>query len=137
MNWYGFLADLIVAFHVAYIGYIILGQLVILIGLAFGWRWVRNAWFRLTHLAAIVFVGVEALIGMDCPLTVWEADYRRLAGLEVAEGSFIGRALHHLIFYDASPTLLNALHVGFAVLVLATFILAPPRWRRRSPARST
>src|SRR5262249_49927579 len=64
---YGFWADVIVAIHVAYVGYVVVGQLAILIGLALKWQWVRNPWFRVTHLIAISIVAAEAIIGMQCP----------------------------------------------------------------------
>jgi hypothetical protein len=75
------------------------------------------------------------MVGMTCPLTAWEADLRRLAGQEVAEGSFIGRWLHNLIFYRVDQGLLNLCYLGFALLVLVTFLLAPPN-RPRSRSRS-
>jgi hypothetical protein len=132
---YGFWADVVVAVHVAYVSFVLLGQVAILVGVARKWGWVRNPWFRLAHLVAISVVALEALAGLTCPLTEWEDYLRRVAGQEVTGGSFVGRALHRLIFYDCQPGVLAALHVGFAVLVLATFIWAPPRWRRSELSR--
>ena len=128
--WYGYLADLIVAAHVAYVSYIVGGLLLILIGAARNWSWVRNPWFRLTHLLAIGIVALEAAWEIECPLTVWERDLRVLARQEVSSESFVGRCLHNLIFYECPPWALNALHIGFALLVLLTLILLPPRWRK-------
>ncbi|OAI48019.1 hypothetical protein AYO44_08155 [Planctomycetaceae bacterium SCGC AG-212-F19] len=128
-----YLADLIVALHVVYVGFVVLGEVFILIGAALRWGWVRNFWFRNIHLGAIGFVALEALIGMACPLTVWEDWLRRNAGETVTEGTFIGRCLHKLIFLNCPPWFFIALHVGFALLVLATFIAIPPR-RRSRPA---
>ena len=53
-----YLADGLVALHVAYVAFIVLGQLLILAGLVFRWQWVRNFWFRLAHLVAIAIVGL-------------------------------------------------------------------------------
>ena len=130
---YGFWADLLVAFHVAYVSFIVLGQAAIVAGVLRGWEWVRNPWFRYAHLLAIAIVAFEALAGIDCPLTVWEDGLRGLAGQEVSAGSFVGRCLHDLIFYDFQPWALTTLHVGFACIVLITSLLAPPR--RRSQRR--
>jgi hypothetical protein len=128
---YWFLADVVVALHVAYIGFVVVGQLLILLGLALRWSWVRNPWFRILHLLAIALVGFEAVCGMDCPLTVWENDLRQLSGQDVSQGSFVGRLLHNLIFYDGEPWMFNLGHIAFALLVIATFVAAPPRLRRR------
>jgi hypothetical protein len=48
----------------------------------------------------------------------------------VESGTFIGRFMHDLIFYDFPPWVFTTAYVGFAAVVLATFVLAPPRWRR-------
>ncbi len=126
---YGFLADAIVAVHVAYVSYVVIGQLLIWLGLVLRWCWVRNPWFRWTHLVMIVLVGVEAVLDIECPLTSWEGHFRKLAGQAVSGESFVGRLLHNLIFVDWPPWIINSLHVTFAMVVLATFALAPPRRR--------
>ena len=58
---YGFLADLVVAVHVGYVSYVVVGQLLIVIGWMAGWNWVRNFWFRMTHLLAMAVVVFEEL----------------------------------------------------------------------------
>ncbi len=124
---YGLLADLIVGVHVAYVSYVVLGQLLIWLGLALRWQWVRNPWFRWTHLIMIVIVGLEAVLNIECPLTNWESRFRALAGQTVSGESFVGRLLHKLIFVSWSPWVIESLHVAFALVVLGTFVLAPPR----------
>jgi hypothetical protein len=126
---YGFLADGIVALHFTYVAFIVGGELVILLGLACGWRWVRNLRFRLTHLLFIGVVAAEAMYGYTCPLTVWEFRLRELAGQPVEQGSFLGRLFHNLLFLPMDPAWLPFLHIGFGVLVLLTFLLVPPRWQ--------
>lgn len=131
---YGFLADLVVAVHIAYVSFVLLGELAILVGIAFGWQWIRNPWFRWTHLVAIAIVAVEAILGITCPLTDLEDLLRTWAGKHVSGQSFIGRLLDDLLFYDAPQGILTSCYIGFALLVLGTLWLAPPRRRRRSPA---
>jgi hypothetical protein len=125
---YARLADLIVAIHVLYVTFVVAGLLLILLGAVARWSWIRNFWFRLAHLIAIVLVAIEAFLGINCPLTVWEDQFRRAAGQEVMEGSFLGRCLHRLIFFDLPHWAFDALHIGFAIVVIATFVLVPPRW---------
>jgi hypothetical protein len=121
------LADLIVAIHVGYVGFVVLGQVAIWIGLLLRWHWIRNPWFRWVHLLMITIVGLEAALGLTCPLTRWEATLRNLAGQEVQGDSFLGRLLHNLIFVDLPSPVIAAIHITFALLVLGTFVLAPPR----------
>ena len=135
--WYGLAADAMVVIHCAYVGYVVLGQLAIWLGWLLGWRWVRNFWFRTTHLAAIAFVAFEEAIAMDCPLTVWEAQLRTLAGKDVRAGTFMGRLFHDLLFLPLPAQYFTWMHVGFAALVVGTFVLCPPRrpaWLTRRPA---
>jgi hypothetical protein len=124
------LADLIVAVHVAYVAFVVVGQILILIGIWRGWRWIRNPWFRTIHLIAIVIVAGESVLNVPCPLTTWEAQLRHRAGQSVSGGSFVGNLLHELLFFDLPEWVFNVSYVAFALLVAATFWWAPPRGRR-------
>jgi hypothetical protein len=128
---YAFWADVIVAFHLCYVGFVVVGELFIVAGWILGWRWVRNPWFRLVHLLAIAVVVWESLFHFNCPLTNWENALRELAGQPMGTETFVGR-LVHFIFMDGvnpwEPWVYEALHIGFGVLVLATLLLVPPRW---------
>ncbi len=124
------LANVVVAVHVGYVGFVLFGQLAILLGVWCGWRWVRNLWFRLAHLAAILIVAGEALLQVPCPLTVWEHSLREAAGQTLSGDDFIGSALHDLIFLDFPAWAFTVAYVAFALVVAATFVLAPPRRAR-------
>src|SRR5450755_2931836 len=77
---YALLADCLVVIHLAYISFVIFGQLAIMIGWPLGWRWIRNPWFRISHLAMILIVAVEAMADYECPFTTWERNLRISAG---------------------------------------------------------
>jgi hypothetical protein len=126
---YSFLADVVVAAHVGYVAYIVLGQLIIIIGSGLKWQWVRNPWFRFIHLLMIAIVCVEEAMGWRCPLTIWEHSLRQLAGETVVGGSFMGRFLHDLLYIDDvwPEKAIQVLHVAFGVLVTQAFIMCPPR----------
>lgn len=136
---YAWLADFLVAVHVAYVAFVIVGQIAILLGAALRWSWIRNRLFRIAHLVAIVVVAAEAVLGIPCPLTIWEAQLRRLAGQQAAEGTFIGRWLHDLLFFEFPPWVFTTTYVTFALLVLVTLIFIPPRRARapKTPAASS
>jgi hypothetical protein len=121
------LADTILVVHFAFVLFVVGGLALIWIGAAAGWKWVRNFWFRVAHLAAIVCVAAEALLGIWCPLTVWEA---RLRGAD-AEKSFVAHWIHRLLYYDFPEWVFTTLYVAFAVAVALTFWLIPPA--RRPP----
>ena len=129
---YRILADIVVVVHAAYVLFVILGLLAILIGWLRRWQWVRNPWFRLVHLAMISIVVVQALLGIMCPLTIWEQDLRKLAGQETYQGAFVANFVHDVLFFDDVPAWVFTLcYSVFGLIVLATFVLAPPRLGRR------
>ena len=131
---YAFLADAIVALHGLYVGFVVVGELLIVAGLLFRWRWVRNPWFRVVHLLAIAAVAAEAIAHYPCPLTTWEYQLRELAGQHGGTESFMGRIVHFLFLDGNDPWpewVYEYMHIGFGVLVLLTLVLVPPRWRSR------
>ncbi len=127
MNYYSVLADIVVFFHLCYMGYVVLGQLLILIGWPLGWKWIRNPWFRGTHLLMIAVVVVEALVDFECPLTTLEANLRG----NTAEVSFTGRVLRSIQFAgDNWPDYVNTTFYVAGAIIVATIFLVPPRIRR-------
>ena len=117
------IADLLVVVHFAIVLYIVGGLLAVWSGAALGWRWVRDPWFRYSHLAAIAYVAAEALLGIACPLTVWEDLLRGGARPD----SFVGRWVRWLLYYDAPEWAFTAAYVAWALATLATLRLVPPR----------
>ena len=120
------LADLVLIVHFAFVAFVVGGLALIWIGAAAGWRWVRNFWFRVVHLGAIVFVAGEAVVGMWCPLTVWEAELRGAS----AEKSFIAQWIHRVLFFDFPEWVFSVAHVLFALAVVVSFVILPPLRRR-------
>ena len=127
----GPLADAVLALHVGIVAFVVLGQLAVLAGGWRHWEWVRNPWFRATHLLLMLFVAGQAWLGALCPLTVWEQDLRAIAGEATHGGSFIEHWLSRLIFFRAPWWAFVAAYTGFAALVLASWWWVPPRRMRR------
>src|SRR5687768_13704498 len=130
--WYGFAADLMVTIHVAYVAYVIFGQLAIILAAPFKWQWARNPWFRFTHLAAIGYVAYEAIYGIRCPLSIWEEKLRALAGQPFnSSDTFMGRLLHNLLFIEGKPEIFfTTMYLAMLVLVVQGLVMYPPRWFR-------
>lgn len=124
---YDALADLVVTIHAAYIAFVVLGFMAIVLGNAIGWRWVRNLYFRMAHLVAILLVCLEALIGVSCPLTTLENRLRVLGMGRPYSGAFVGHLLDQLVFYNFPQWLFTMVYLSFGALVLLAFILVPPR----------
>ena len=117
------LADAILLVHAAFVLFVVGGLAATWAGLARGRRWARHRGFRLAHLAAIVFVAAESLLGIACPLTIWENALRGRDGAE----SFVGRAVRSALYWDLPEAVFTALYVAFAALVAWTWWRWPPR----------
>lgn len=128
---YLLLADAILVIHVGIVLFVVFGLVLILVGAWRGWAWVRNLWFRLAHLATIVYVAIQAWLGELCPLTVWEQDLRIAAGQDVERISFIEHWLSRLLFFEAPWWVFVAAYTVFALVVVLTWWWLPPRRRRR------
>ena len=118
-------ADALLVLHFGIVVFIVGGLVLTWIGAALGWRWIRNRWFRYLHLGAIGFVAAEALLGIACPLTVWED---MLRGGVRAE-SFVGRWVRRFLYYDAPEWAFTASYVAWAAATLVTLRLVPPMRR--------
>src|SRR6266850_7907107 len=124
------LADAVLVVHVLFVLFVVGGFALILAG-AGRWGWVRNRAFRIAHLAAIVFVAVETLLGFTCPLTLWE-DVLRTTGR--GERSFIGRGLAWLLYYNLPEWVFALAYCAFAWGGVWAWRATPPRARPTPPA---
>jgi polyferredoxin len=124
------LADALLVVHFLIVAFIVGGLLLIWIGAGLDWRWVRNPWFRYAHVGAIGFVAAEAVLGIACPLTIWEDLLRG----GVRPESFIGRWVHRALYYQAPEWIFTIAYLAWALATLATLWLVPPmkKLRRRA-----
>lgn len=129
---YGIFADLVALLHIAYAGAIVVGLLLILIGYFREWAWVRNRWFRATHLIMIAIVVYEAWTGIKCPLTVWERNLRTLAKQPFDGDGFLAKTIHQLLFFDAPWWVFTAAYTLCGLMIFASLLLVPPRWERNT-----
>lgn len=126
------MADVLLVVHFLIAAFIVLGLVAVWLGAALGWRWVRNPWFRYLHLGAIAFVAAEALLGIACPLTVWEDLLRGGRSMDGSAESFVARWVRALLFYQAPEWVFTASYVAWTLATLATLRLVPPRASRQA-----
>ena len=105
MQIYGFLADLVVTIHLAFVVFVAGGGLLT-------FRWTRVAWI---HVPAMAWGVLIEWMGWVCPLTPLENWLRVRAGGGGYEGQFVE---HHLlpVLYPAALT--RDWQVGLGLLVL-------------------
>jgi hypothetical protein len=126
-TYYLLAADLLLLGHVLFVGFVVFGLILIVIGKPLAWAWVRNPWFRITHLVAIGIVVLQSWFGIICPLTTWEMAFRERAGDAAYTGSFISHWLETLLYYNAPPWVFVVCYTAFGALVVVSWIWVPPR----------
>lgn len=100
------LGDLVVAFHFAFIVFVVFGGALV-------WRWPRLAWL---HLPAATWGALVELAGWTCPLSALEVRFGAIAGQAVGDADFVARWLLPLIYPEG---LTRGLQVGIGLGVLA------------------
>jgi hypothetical protein len=109
-------ADIVVAFHLLWILFIIFGALP-------GRRWLT---IRLLHLGSIVFSLLLQSFGWICPLTYLEVWLRQMQQAATGySGSFISHYLEKVIYLDVSAPYI---FVGTVVVIVFSLFLYQP-WR--------
>ena len=105
------LATLVVAAHVAFIAFVVLGALLVL-------RWRKLLYL---HLAAVIWAIYIEWSGAICPLTPLENALRAAAGLQAYRGDFVAEYVLPVLYPDGL-TRRAQLVIGVAVLVVNVFV---------------
>lgn len=127
-RWLLIFADTLLILHTMLVVFVILGLVATFAGYFCQWRWVRNFWFRLSHLIVIGVVVLQPWLGVLCPLTAWEMALRAKAGEAGYEGSFIQHWLQSILYYSAPDWVFILAYTVFGALVLASwFVVRPER----------
>lgn len=129
-QWLLILADSLLILHTMLVAFVILGLVAIYLGHFLNWPWVRNIWFRLSHLVVIGIVVLQSWLGVICPLTTWEMALRDMAGESGYEGSFIQHWLQSILYYSAPEWVFILVYTVFGALVLASWLVVRPRHPR-------
>ncbi len=119
-------ADAVLVLHVGIVAFVVGGLLAVVVGNLAGWGVVNRPLFRWLHLSAIMIVAAQAVLGVDCPLTVLEAWLRTRAGLDAHPGSFVAYWLQRVLYYEAPAWVFTIGYVSFAAVVLACWWRWPP-----------
>jgi hypothetical protein len=118
--------------HALVVMFVIGGTAYIWIGVRRQWPGVRAPLFRYVHLGVMLFVAAEALLGMVCPLTVWEDLLRG----DAPRNGFVAHWVGSLIYYDLPGWVFTTAYVTLAVALIITLILVPPRRHRHARPRA-
>jgi hypothetical protein len=104
--WYKFLADAVVIFHFAFVGFVLFGGLLAL-------RWRRVIW---AHLPCVAWgIWIELSHGL-CPLTPLENRLREHGGADTYAGGFVDHYIMPILYPDG---LTHETQVAIACLIIA------------------
>ncbi len=120
-------ADAILLLHVLFVVFVVLALVLIFVGKALAWSWVRNPWFRLSHLIATSVVVVQSWLRVICPLTTIEMAIRTRANDTIYSGSFISHWLETILYYQAPPWVFIVCYTVFGALVVVSWFWVHPR----------
>ena len=115
-------ADLVLVIHLCVVIFNTAGLFLIPIGYAAKWRWVSNVKLRVSHCGSLVFVTLETLLGITCPLTSLE---NMLRGVTQSE-SFIGFWTRRLIYWDSPAHIFIIFYCVFLGLTFVMWKTYPP-----------
>jgi hypothetical protein len=121
-----FLADAVVVFHMLFIGFAVIGGVLVL-------RWRRWVWL---HLPAVAWATLVEVMHWPCPLTPLENFFRRRAGeIGYSEG-FVEHYLEPILYpAGLTPRIQIMIGVGVFVVNMAIYGVIVSQWRRRRVAR--
>ena len=116
------LADAILLIHAFVVTFIVGGAFYIWIGAWRDWTGIRSPLFRYVHIGAMLFVAAETVMGLVCPLTLWEQELRG----EYSDTGFVADWVGRMIYYDLPGWVFSTAYVAFAGALIVTLILVPP-----------
>ena len=120
-------ADAVLLLHTLIVIFVVIGLILLFIGKARKWSWVRNPWFRVAHLLAITIIVVQSWFGVICPLTSFEMALRSRASDTVYTGSFIAHWLESILYYQGPPWVFMVCYSVFGALVVGSWFWISPR----------
>ena len=114
-------ADAILLLHALFVVFVVAGLVLIFVGKACAWRWVRSPWFRSAHVGAVGVVVLQAWLGVICPLTTIEMDLRTRAGDAAYAGAFVAHWLESLLYYRAPAWVFVVGYTAFGLVVAGSW----------------
>lgn len=107
------LANLILAFHFAFVAFSVLGGFLVL--------WKR--WIAWLHVPSVLWSSLVNLLSRVCPLTPLENRFRLLAGQAGYEGGFIQHYVAPLVYPGGMPRRMELI-AGYSVLIWNALVYA-------------
>jgi len=122
-------ATAILLVHLAIVAFNVGGLIVVPVGAALHWHWVRGFWWRLLHLLSLFVVAAQALFGRACFLTLWQFAAEHGAAADEPP-PLIATWINRLLYWPLP-------HGVFVAAYLAVFAYTVALWVWVRPTRAT
>ncbi len=119
------LGQVVLVLHIVVIAFNVAGLVVIPVGGARGWRFVRLRWLRLLHVGSLAVVAAQAVMGRACFLTDWQG---ALTGGGAGD-PLIMRWVNSVIYGPLPMWVFTALYVAVFAYVVALWRWVRPQAR--------
>ena|SRR5579863_2375697 len=121
----------ILYFHFAVVVFNVFWLAVVPIGAWQRWSFVRNYWWRSTHILTLIIVAAQAVAGRLCFLTTLQDYFQGRAGGNTAPPSLLTRAVARVVFWPLPDWVFAPLYVLALACAAVLWITVPPVHRPR------
>ena len=114
------IADIVLIIHFFIVLFITTGFALIPIGYKLDWGWIANIQYRIVHSGLMVFITLETLLGITCPLTSLENSLRGMYRSQ----TFVGYWLEQIVYWDLPSQfflILYCVFLGWTILMWKLF----------------
>ena len=124
------IANVVAVLHIGYFLFVAGGSASIVVGAVKRWEWIRNPWFRLSHITAVYIVLIEGLFKIQCPLNTIEWTLRSTSSSVAESSPKVGRFLDYLLFHTIPVRALDTLYWSLGVILVVLLFVVQPRFRK-------
>jgi len=89
-------SEIVLLIHFCIFLFIILSFFLIPLGYQQKWRWVKNKYYRSTHIILMGIIFIETILGFMCPLTVLEHHLRN----NTKVNNKFTEIIHQIMYWD-------------------------------------
>ena len=121
-----YLANIILILHFLIAIFITSMFFLIPLGYLLKWKVMKNKTIRLLHLFLILFVSLETILGITCPLTVIENNFRDIIDYD----SFISLWISKMLFFDLPSNFFLLVYILCSLWTIIMWKKFPPHKKR-------
>ena len=115
-------SEIVLFFHFIVFLFITVSFFLIPFGYFQKWKWVKNKYYRLTHLVLMGVILIETILGFMCPLTILENFLRN--NIEVDNN--LTQIIHQIMYWNLPNYQFIILYIlSFSYLIFLWFFFKP------------